>query len=68
MIYESGNLFLISDIEKSTLKSLLTFKKGSNFSEKHLLVIFYNLLCVLKVMHSSNLLCRGVRPENIIVN
>lgn len=69
MIYESGNLFLVYDYNKSTLKSILSQDRTSNnFSEKHLLAILYNLLRVLKVMHSANLLNRGITPENIGVN
>jgi serine/threonine protein kinase len=68
MKYIKGNLFIISDYQKSTLQSIMLQDKNNNFKEEHLILIVYNLLCAVKQMHSSNIIYRDINPENILIN
>ena len=45
-------------------------KKGvlSGISHDQLKLIFYNLLCAIKFMHSANVLHRDLKPGNILIN
>ena len=46
------------------------FKKGSNpnFSDKHIKLTLYNLLCAINFIGSANIVHRDLKPANILVN
>lgn len=45
-------------------------KKSSDFSfsEHHLRVVLYNLLCAIKFLHSANIIHRDLKPGNILID
>ena len=38
-----------------------------NFSEEHLIVLVYNLLCAINYLHNVNVIHRDIKPSNIMV-
>mmetsp|Transcript_19268 Transcript_19268/g.29555 ORF Transcript_19268/g.29555 Transcript_19268/m.29555 type:complete len:171 (+) Transcript_19268:145-657(+) len=59
---EQEHIFIIMEYVESDLKSLISISEGSNFSESHLTLILYYLLCGLKFLHSSNIVHRDLKP------
>jgi serine/threonine protein kinase len=41
---------------------------NDQFSENTLITIFYNLLCSVNFMHSTNIIHRDLKPGNILVD
>lgn len=39
-----------------------------SFSEHHLRVVLYNLLCAIKFLHSANIIHRDLKPGNILID
>ena len=50
-----------------SLKTLIKSEKF-NFSQDHLIVLIYNILCAVKYLHSANILHRDIKPSNILIN
>jgi mitogen-activated protein kinase 1/3 len=65
---EKEFIFIVMEYVESDLKSLISISEGSNFSESHLILILYYLLCGLKFLHSSNIIHRDLKPQNILIN
>mgnify|MGYP000987180149 CR=1 FL=1 len=66
---ESGKLscvFLVMDYYEHSLKQLIS-AEVCNFSEDHLIVLVYNLLCSINYLHSANVIHRDLKPSNILV-
>ena len=53
---------------ESDMSTLIKFGPKTGFTEEHLLVIIYNTLCALKLLHSANVTHRDIKPSNILVN
>lgn len=62
------NIFLVMTISSHSLYDLVQFVVTQGMSEKHLKVIFYNVLCCVKFLHSANILHRDIKPANILIN
>ena len=62
------NIFLVMESSHSDLRGLLLQGSASGFQEEHLRIIFYNLLCALKFLHSCNIVHRDLKPENILID
>lgn len=39
-----------------------------DLTEDHVITIFYNILCALNVVHSSNVIHRDIKPANILID
>ena len=54
---------------RGDLKQLLeSVKQGTTLSEKHVVVIIYNLLCAINFIHSANIMHRDLKPANILID
>ena len=60
------SIFLVMDFYEHNLSSILS-RDIDNFSENHLEVLVYNLLCAFNYLHSANVLHRDIKPSNIMV-
>ena len=38
------------------------------FSEQHILIIIYNILCAMNFFHSAGLMHRDLKPANILID
>jgi mitogen-activated protein kinase 1/3 len=67
-LLELTHLFLVQDFVEHDLKKLFTVDTPPNFSDMHVMVILYNLLCALNYIHTANLMHRDLKPANILIN
>ena len=64
---KNGYLFLVMTHHSFSLSHLLKHDV-SNFTNEHLLILIYNLICSFKYMHSLGVVHRDIKPSNILVN
>ena len=62
------HIFLVMDYIDYDLSKMFFQDEPNNFSEKHLLTIWYNTLCAMKFLHSAGIMHRDIKPGNILVN
>ena len=57
-------------MEYETSDLAMVIKNGvtATISQDNLKLIFYNLLCALKFLHSANILHRDIKPANLLIN
>ena len=53
---------------ESDLSALMDKTDKLQFHEDHVITIFYNILCAMNMVHTSNVMHRDVKPENILVD
>jgi mitogen-activated protein kinase 1/3 len=63
-----SGIFLISDFVDNDLNKLLRSSVLENFSEAHIRVILYNILCSLNYLHSTGIMHRDIKPANILID
>lgn len=56
------------DFETTDLKEVLKEQDSLNFSEDHLIILMYNLLCSLNFLHTANIVHRDIKPANILID
>ena len=59
-------LFLVMEYNSMSLDTLFA-QEVPNFDFKTIKVIFYNLLCCIKYLHSANVIHRNLSPKHILV-
>lgn len=62
---EIKTLFIVMSTYKLSLFDII---QQSEINEAAYKLIFYQLLCSLRLMHSSNIIHRDLKPHNILVN
>jgi len=50
------------------LNKLLRSNLIQNFSESHIKVILYNILCSINYIHSTGIMHRDIKPANILID
>lgn len=60
-------IFLVLDFVEHDLKKLLTDHIPPDFSDMHVLIIMYNLLCALHFIHTAGIMHRDLKPANILM-
>lgn len=53
---------------ENDLNKLLRSNLIQNFSESHIKVILYNILCSINYIHSTGIMHRDIKPANILID
>lgn len=63
-------IFLVLSFTAKDLRAMFHDKKSPEFTftEEHLKVVLYNLLCSMKFLHSANIIHRDIKPANILID
>ena len=61
-------LFLVMDFDEQDLRKMFNNVEAQQFTQDHVLIIMYNILCSLKYLKSANIVHRDIKPENILIN
>lgn len=62
-----SEVFLVMEYYEQNLDSVFSRVASENFTENHVTIIMYNLLCSIKFLHSCNLVHRDLKPANILI-
>lgn len=54
--------------KNSNLSYFIKSNLNLNLNEEHLIIILFNLVNNMKLIHSANIVLRDIRPENILIN
>ena len=65
---EDSYIILVMEYVQTDLKSVLKQYRNLDFSEDHVIIIMYNLLCAMNFIHTSNVLHRDIKPANILID
>lgn len=60
-------LFLVLEWIDSDLRATLDSITPKSFTEEHIVIILYNLLCAVNYIHSANLMHRDIKPANVMI-
>ena len=61
-------LFIVMDYEETDLSKIIKDCDNMSFTEEHIIIIMYNLLCSLNYLHSANIMHRDIKPANILID
>ena len=65
IIYKDDKIFLVMEYCSLDLKKLIIKEK---YSEEHIKILLYNILCCLNLLHWGGIVHRDIKPANILVN
>ena len=60
-------IFIVMDLVERDISQLFTSQRPVDFTEDHVICIFYNILCCLNFLETANILHRDLKPSNILV-
>jgi mitogen-activated protein kinase 1/3 len=67
-IDSAQGIFLVTEYVRHDMSKLIYFNKSVDFSEDHVVIIMYNLLCAFNFLHKANIMHRDIKPANILIN
>lgn len=62
------DVFLVMEHVSYDLRFVFKQDPAPIFTEKHITIILYNLLCSVNYLHSANVLHRDLKPANILIS
>ena len=65
---EKDYVFLVTCYIESDVKKVMISSRDISFTEEHVKVILYNILCSLNFVHSANVMHRDLKPANILLD
>ena len=65
---EIDHLFIVMPLGCMDLQTFLESKSTEEMNEQHVIVIIYNMLCSLSLIHSMDILHRDIKPANILID
>ena len=63
-----SSLFLVLEFVDHDLKVIFGQRNSDGFSEDHVTIILYNLLCATNFVHTANVMHRDLKPANILID
>ena len=64
---KNKSIYLVLEYAQSDLRKLITHQ-SQVYSEEHIIIFLYNILCALNLLHSGGIAHRDIKPANILVN
>jgi serine/threonine protein kinase len=58
----------MTPVMERDLKSLLEGTPKIEFTEEHVTVIMYNILCAMRHIHKAGIIHRDIKPSNILID
>jgi serine/threonine protein kinase len=62
------HLYIVMDLAGHDIECLFSNVPETEISQKHLVIILYNLLCCMNFVHSSNIIHRDISPVNLLID
>ena len=65
---ELDHLFIVMPLGEMDLRTFLESKSTEAMKDEHVIVIIYNILCSLSLLHSMDIIHRDIKPSNILID
>ena len=62
------SLFIVTEFVEGDLRKAMDCSVQKPFTEDHVILLIYNLLCAFKFLKSANILHRDIKPANVLVS